>query len=82
MSLETDIEKLKRIHKRGPMSQAERLEAIQAAYRSGMRGAALNELDYSLMSPEEREENDRIWAEIRLPQRQLSVSESWNPAGP
>jgi len=67
MSVENEIEKLKRTHKRGrPMSSQERLEAVQAAYQSGMRGAALCDLDYSLMSPEECDENNRIWAEIKL----------------
>lgn len=64
MSLENEIEKLKRTHKRGPVTTQERLEAVQAAYQGGMRGAAVCELDYSLMSPEEREENDRIWDEL------------------
>lgn len=65
MNLQNEIEKLKRTRKRGPMSTSERLEAIQIAYKTGMRGADLNELDYSLMSPVEREESDRIWAEIK-----------------
>jgi len=64
MSIENDIAKLKRNHKRGPITTQERLETVQAAYQSGMRGAALCDLDYSLMSPDEREENDRIWAVV------------------
>ena len=66
MSLENDIEQLKRTHKRGPMSSLERWEAIQTAYKKGMREGDLCELDYSLMSPEEREEAGRIWAGIPL----------------
>ena len=48
------------------MSSQERWEEIQNAYKNRMREGDLLELDYSLMSPEERDENDRIWAEMQL----------------
>jgi hypothetical protein len=68
MSLENEINKLKRSRKHGPVSPQERWEIVQAAARNGMESADLSELDYSLMSPDEQREADRIWAQIRLPQ--------------
>jgi len=61
MSLQNEIEKLKRTRKPGPMTMQERLEAVQTAYQRGMRGADGCELGYSLMSAEELEENDTVW---------------------
>jgi hypothetical protein len=66
MQLENEIEKLKRTHRRGPLTVQERWQIVQTAAKNGMKGADSCGLDYSLMSADEKEESDRIWAEIRL----------------
>jgi hypothetical protein len=73
MSLENEIEKLKRTHKRGSLTLQQRWEIVQAAYPKGMKGADLCDLDYSLMSADEKAEADRFWKELSL---DVSVSRS------
>src|ERR1700684_2853982 len=65
MQLENEIGNLNRRRRRGPLSLQQRWEIVQAAYQKGMKGADLCDLNYSLMSADEKGEADRIWGEIR-----------------